>query len=473
MPQGVPELQNFRSKYPEYSGMNDSTLAAKLASKYPDAYGDLPGKVKSLGTNIPVMDQIRMQREGTENQYHDYNNALNDTKRQERNLQSQNEGNFLGIKYDKNTPGVKANEELGNILSQPGQNLNKALGEFGQAIQGKGGVGGVVGNALTGISDLANAGLSTVGSGFGAADWLLRQLPGGQGASNILNAPFNLVGKAVQAGQEGLDKLTQGLPQGVKNLGLPQEQANKLSQSLSGVNQGLAQLLLAHGMDAGYKKIMPEKFSPQVDIKSIPQGHYQEPAVPPGPKQLKQPTDFYTNDVGVTSKAPIDEKSLRTEKSQLQNEIKTLKSKQNIAEDNAAKKRFDKFIKNRQDRINTIDKTLKAGYEEVKPLSSTMPDKSSVSQVGPEGTGVEKLTDEQKKPSEPKIISTAVKTPEGIIKGESPFDSHNSIGKQNGLEDVPEDQRGFLIEKDGKQEFVGRKDAADIAKSQKLVKKDV
>jgi hypothetical protein len=44
---GVQELDNFRSKYPDYGDMDDATLATKLATKYPDAYSDLPNKVTS------------------------------------------------------------------------------------------------------------------------------------------------------------------------------------------------------------------------------------------------------------------------------------------------------------------------------------------------------------------------------------------------------------------------------------------
>jgi hypothetical protein len=43
----VPELVKFREKYPDYGDMDDATLAGKLAAKYPDAYGDLPGKVSA------------------------------------------------------------------------------------------------------------------------------------------------------------------------------------------------------------------------------------------------------------------------------------------------------------------------------------------------------------------------------------------------------------------------------------------
>jgi hypothetical protein len=48
----IPELVKFREKYPDYGDMDDSTLAQKLASKYPDAYGDLPGKVEKPDDTI-------------------------------------------------------------------------------------------------------------------------------------------------------------------------------------------------------------------------------------------------------------------------------------------------------------------------------------------------------------------------------------------------------------------------------------
>lgn len=52
----TPELEKFRAKYPDYGDMDDSTLAQKLADKYPDSYGDLPGKVKA--TSEPPDDTI-------------------------------------------------------------------------------------------------------------------------------------------------------------------------------------------------------------------------------------------------------------------------------------------------------------------------------------------------------------------------------------------------------------------------------
>ncbi|HEY9874588.1 MAG TPA: hypothetical protein V6D12_14205 [Candidatus Obscuribacterales bacterium] len=43
----VAEIQKFREKYPQYNDLDDMTIAGKLSQKYPDAYGDLVGKVKS------------------------------------------------------------------------------------------------------------------------------------------------------------------------------------------------------------------------------------------------------------------------------------------------------------------------------------------------------------------------------------------------------------------------------------------
>ena len=46
----ITELQNFRAKYPDYNDISDGELASKLATKYPDAYGDLPGKLEATPT---------------------------------------------------------------------------------------------------------------------------------------------------------------------------------------------------------------------------------------------------------------------------------------------------------------------------------------------------------------------------------------------------------------------------------------
>lgn len=42
----IPEILKLRQKYPEYNDMDDVTIADRLASKFPDSYGDLPSKVR-------------------------------------------------------------------------------------------------------------------------------------------------------------------------------------------------------------------------------------------------------------------------------------------------------------------------------------------------------------------------------------------------------------------------------------------
>jgi hypothetical protein len=41
----IAELQRFRQKYPDYGDLDDAALASRLATKYPEAYGDLPSRV--------------------------------------------------------------------------------------------------------------------------------------------------------------------------------------------------------------------------------------------------------------------------------------------------------------------------------------------------------------------------------------------------------------------------------------------
>lgn len=53
------ELDNFRSKYPQYADISDADLANKLASKYPDAYGDLPKKLSGI-SDINPSEKIPM-----------------------------------------------------------------------------------------------------------------------------------------------------------------------------------------------------------------------------------------------------------------------------------------------------------------------------------------------------------------------------------------------------------------------------
>jgi 2'-5' RNA ligase len=55
----IKEIEVFRKKYPQYDDLDDNTIATKLATKYPDAYGDLVEKVKTnqlVQQNPPLAD---------------------------------------------------------------------------------------------------------------------------------------------------------------------------------------------------------------------------------------------------------------------------------------------------------------------------------------------------------------------------------------------------------------------------------
>lgn len=54
----IPELVKFREKYPQYEDMDDASLAKSLATKYPDAYGDLVDKISTSTQDKTVMPTL-------------------------------------------------------------------------------------------------------------------------------------------------------------------------------------------------------------------------------------------------------------------------------------------------------------------------------------------------------------------------------------------------------------------------------
>ena len=80
-------------------------------------------------------------------------------------------------------------------------------------------------------------------------------------------------------------------------------------------------------------------------------------------------------------------------------------------------------------------------------------------------------TSRNNKQNAKRIISTAVKTPDGIIEGSSQFQGHDEMGKEQNI-DVPEKDRGFISEdSNGNQEFVNRGKAGKIAYEAKQIPK--
>jgi hypothetical protein len=70
-------------------------------------------------------------------------------------------------------------------------------------------------------------------------------------------------------------------------------------------------------------------------------------------------------------------------------------------------------------------------------------------------------------PTQERIVATVVQTPEGkMLLGQSKFEPHDAIGIRNDIDQVPEEQRGFVAEDpQGVQRFVGRDEGGKIADS--------
>jgi hypothetical protein len=121
----IPELVKFREKYPQYNDLDDKTIADKLATKYPDAYGDLASKVSEANKKIGVFGQV------TQDEY------------------SQGKRNWLGNIVDRPSAAVR-----GAIQAEPSLALS---GPFAGLLASS----GIVGNrARTAALDAAKNPLS-------------------------------------------------------------------------------------------------------------------------------------------------------------------------------------------------------------------------------------------------------------------------------------------------------------------------
>ena len=162
------------------------------------------------------------------------------------------------------------NQQLGNILNQSGNKLNEAIGDFSKGPA-------YIPSALV---KLVHGAFDVPASVFGAADWLLKHIPGGEGASQILNKPGEIVGNAVDWGEYGLKK---GLEQTNPDLSILDDQVSKIpavqsfTSALNDLSKTGAQVLVydALGKMGGVvkTKMTGEQFKPMVDIKSTPEGH--------------------------------------------------------------------------------------------------------------------------------------------------------------------------------------------------------
>ncbi len=240
---GIPELDKVRRKYPQYNSMDDSTLASKLAVKFPNAYGYLPDKVKANTHTDPVVKTVS--------------------------------DNMHTSLLDHIGSAIKQTiSDYGTALSQPGQKLNEAIGEFSKGSVGKG------------IANLAESGVALFGTLLAPLSVpaekigsVLPQSIQNMGLSKKVADTINYNINAPTATPQGLvDKLVDTLPDHIpiptgngnltyvtkdefKNLGLPKDVADKLSEAGQNVNNLLVQTLLGKKAEM----MLPEQFKPLYD----------------------------------------------------------------------------------------------------------------------------------------------------------------------------------------------------------------
>lgn len=260
----VPELEKFRTKYPQYADIKDTVLAEKLATKYPDAYGDLREKVKFQSFN-------------PEGDGYDFQNA------EKYNLTPDETGHYPSrvpetglLLKGKNHPTfsktLEAEKKLGYEVykGKDGRYYSKIAGTTDKETDILSGAKNIAEgikhlntaftfvDALEQPGKLTNQGISKIGSGDigggfldivegvlslgGIADAAIKEIPVvGQGLSNVLNSPFIAYEQGKRLIDAGLNKL--GTSEEVKRLGLGEDTANKITRGLDIVNQlGVAYL---------------------------------------------------------------------------------------------------------------------------------------------------------------------------------------------------------------------------------------
>jgi hypothetical protein len=232
------------------------------------------------------------------------------------------------------------NQQLGNILNQSGNKLNEAIGDFSKGPA-------YIPSALL---KLVQGAIDVPASGFGAADWLLKHIPGGEGASQILNIPGEIAGNAFDWGEDLIEK---GLNKaGIKEPDWAKNDAIKSATSaLHDLSKTGAEILAYDALgkmgDVVKTKMTGEQFKPMVDIKSTPEGH---------------PTDFQevkpvTKSDATTKIKPGESKLARLKPSELHPDVGFEK-----VSHTSVKKEVPQTPKDPESHIDV-------GFEEVKPKS--------------------------------------------------------------------------------------------------------
>lgn len=170
---------------------------------------------------------------------------------------------------------VQAQQEnpILTALRQPSQTLGK-------------GVSQLTSNPLAGIANIGNSMLSTVSLPFTLGDVALRQVPVvGEPTANAIALPFQAIGKGVELGQEGIQK-------GLDALGLSNYNNPEASQAISGLNQGLAQLLMAGNIGNVVPKTRPTMIGRDaIPMSAKPLGINRPKPLPPIENKSVVPKD--------------------------------------------------------------------------------------------------------------------------------------------------------------------------------------
>lgn len=147
----VPEIDNFRQKFPMYNDMSDIQVATKLAQKYP-AYSDLPGKVAMVNNKSNPDMQGGAKSPANIKAQQDVKTAQSKTDALDPDIVGANFANarLLGI------PGLAAGL-MGNKIPQATTSGGKIVSDMADFAGGSQAVGDVIGAGKQAISGIKGA----------------------------------------------------------------------------------------------------------------------------------------------------------------------------------------------------------------------------------------------------------------------------------------------------------------------------
>lgn len=238
---------------------------------------------------------------------------------------------------------------------------------------------------------------------MGIPEQAIRKLPGGAGVADIVGYPFQVVGQTISdtpgAITELLEKtgIASKLREMFPGVRIDPKTAAKYTEPIKALTAFGGQLLFGEGVGklggklkeaAGIPKNLKEIQAINDNLKNRPpedlntdlpgsENFAEQTQTPLGEdRQLKGKTNFYVTPEGVVSEEPISIEDLKSERSQLANEIRVLRSKANISDNEGSLKKINKWIGDRQNRIDDIDEKIRPTSKDGKAVSLVLPDGS-------------------------------------------------------------------------------------------------